>query len=44
MAEEEVGPSIALGSQLVKGNCADLMAAGSMIMQTIKMAMPVLAV
>lgn len=41
MAEEAVGPSIARGNQVVKGNCADLIVAGKIIMQTIKMAMPV---
>ena len=40
MADDEVGPSIALGSQEVNGNCADLMVADNMIMLTIKMAMP----
>ncbi|MEO6731215.1 MAG: hypothetical protein ABIN01_08355 [Ferruginibacter sp.] len=35
------GPSIALGSQDVKGNCADLIAAGIVIIHTINIAIPV---
>ncbi len=41
IADEAVGPSMALGSQVVNGNCADLIAAGKMIMHTIKIAVPV---
>ena len=41
MAEEEVGPSMALGNQVVNGNCADLTVAANMIIQTMNRAIPV---
>jgi hypothetical protein len=40
MADEEVGPSIARGNQLVNGNCADLIIAGSISIHTINTAIP----
>ena len=40
MADEEVGPSIARGNHVVKGNCADFIVAAKMNIQTIKIAIP----